>query len=72
VYPIKSFKGNMKEALLDGKGVMTFANGDVYEGDFVEGIRKGKGIYKSATKEFDGEWDDDQLHGKVKITFKDD
>jgi hypothetical protein len=50
---------------------MTFANGDVYEGNFVEGVREGKGIYRSATKDFDGEWDNDKLHGKTKIVIKD-
>ncbi len=31
---------------------------------------KGKGIYRTATIEYNGEWDDDLLHGKVIISMK--
>ena len=31
-----------------GQGTATYENGDIYEGDFIDGIRLGTGIYRYA------------------------
>jgi hypothetical protein len=69
-YPIKSFKGTIAEAVFSGQGILTFTNGDVYDGNFENGMREGKGIYRSAERDFEGEWEEDLLHGSAKIVFK--
>jgi hypothetical protein len=46
-YPIKSYIGGIKGKLFTGYGVMKYTNGDVFEGNYFEGFRSGKGIYKS-------------------------
>ena len=45
-----------------GRGVMKYANGDVFEGEFRDGRRSGVGccVY-AAGGTFDGEWEDDHL-----------
>lgn len=43
---------------------MTYANGDLYQGEFVNNKRHGKGWFRTAANEvYDGEWRDD-----VKLT----
>ena len=71
VYPIKSYVGIIEDGMFSGQGVLTFTSGDVYDGDFVLGMREGKGVYKSKDKEFDGDWESDLLHGAVNINFID-
>ena len=45
-------------------GVITFANGDKYEGDWSEGAKNGKGKYTCKNGVcYDGKWKDDQRHG---------
>jgi hypothetical protein len=39
------FLGNFKDNRRQGKGEMTYANGDKYMGDWVEGNRTGAGVY---------------------------
>lgn len=69
-YPIKSFKGIITDAVFSGQGTLTFTNGDVYEGNFENGMREGKGVYRSEERDFDGDWEEDLLHGTAKIVFK--
>ena len=52
--------------------MLTFSNGDVYEGNFVQGKRSGAGVYKSEKYTFEGEWKDDLMNGTFKVEFKDD
>jgi len=41
-----------------GKAQASYSNGDIYEGDFLDGIREGRGKYLYATNgdKYDGEW----------------
>lgn len=46
-------------------GLYLFANGDVYEGHFVNGNRQGPGIYTWVDKSYyNGEWENDRMNGK--------
>ncbi len=38
--------GDWKDDIQDGKGIYKFHNGDVYEGDYVQGERTGEGIFR--------------------------
>ena len=71
-YPIVSFKGIIEDGVFHREGVLTFSNGDVYEGNFVQGKRSGAGVYKSEKYTFEGEWKDDLMNGTFKVEFKDD
>ena len=56
----------------DGQGILTKANGDVYEGQFKGGMRHGEGKYTWADGDvYDGEFGYDFMHGKGKMKFKD-
>ena len=42
---------------MNGKGTLKYANGDVYEGDFDEGVEHGKGTLKYANGDvYEGDW----------------
>jgi hypothetical protein len=72
VYPIKSYVGVIEDGVFHGEGVLTFSNGDSFEGNFVQGKRSGTGIYKSDKYTFEGEWKEDLMNGTFKVEFKDD
>ena len=44
-------------------GTYTYANGDVYAGDFENDVKHGKGVYivKAYPSQFDGQWVNGQL-----------
>ena len=64
--------GGADENSLNGSGKMTFANDDVYNGSFVNGIRNGTGIYTWASGDkYDGAWENDMLSGTGTYTFTD-
>ena len=53
------------------KGILTWPNGDIYEGEYKDDNRNGFGIYKySNGNRYEGEFKNDKQHGKGKITFK--
>mmetsp|Transcript_1275 Transcript_1275/g.1638 ORF Transcript_1275/g.1638 Transcript_1275/m.1638 type:complete len:1093 (+) Transcript_1275:69-3347(+) len=48
----------------NGYGIMTWSNGDVYQGDWLNGMRHGIGIFKSHEgREYAGEWFKGSRHG---------
>jgi hypothetical protein len=50
----------------------TLPNGDVYEGDLVNGLRHGKGTMRYAKGgSYEGDWKKNQKHGRGKETFAD-
>jgi len=52
---------------MEGFGIETFANGDVYKGDFKNNCAHGKGVYTySNGSVYDGEWVKDKKDGKGK------
>jgi len=66
-----SGQGDTK-GLPEGRGVLKYANGDVYSGFFKDGKRSGTGslIYAADGNRREGQWIDDQLHGFVTFTCK--
>lgn len=63
---VASYKGSMHLGKYHGKGIYVWSSdGDRYEGDFVEGIKTGKGTYFFANgKRYEGDFIDDKRTGK--------
>lgn len=64
-----TFIGNIKKGVIDGNGRMKFENPtEVYEGNFQDGVRKGKGkfLYSSGSV-YDGMWLNDKFDGYGKL-----
>ena len=54
---------------MNGQGTLTFENGDVYEGEFTDGIFNGQGTFKSASGwMYVGEFKNGYADGKGKLT----
>lgn len=59
-----------KVHLRHGEGVMTYYNGDVYEGGWANNRRDGQGKLRGANGEvWVGAWERDELHGYGKINY---
>ena len=56
---------------MNGQGKYKYFNGDVYEGNFENGIKYGDGImsYENGDK-YLGEWKEGRKHGKGKMSYK--
>ena len=54
-----------------GKGTAYYPNQDIYEGDFQDGIREGRGkyFYASNGDKYDGEWKQNFKHGIGKMLY---
>ena len=65
-FKVLSFDGEWENNKPHGKGKEIRANGDVYEGDFIQGKRHGKGKYTTPGYSYEGEWINNQRHGKGK------
>jgi hypothetical protein len=54
----------MKAIKQHGKGKKTWANGNVYEGDYKDGYKHGKGKYTCMDGWMDeGDWENDEFIG---------
>jgi hypothetical protein len=54
---------------MNGRGTKTYANGDVYEGNWEDDKKQGKGKYTFANGAvYVGNWKDDERHGEGKAT----
>ncbi len=56
---------------VNGTGVLMRENGDVYEGEFKDGLRSGFGtlICGRDKSKFVGNWSNDRRHGRGRIEF---
>jgi len=63
------YEGDIEDFKQQGKGYLTYNNGDVYEGEWSKGLKCGRGtlIYVNGDV-YKGEWLDDIIHGKGKMT----
>ena len=54
-----------------GKAVASYPNGDVYDGDFADGIREGRGTYRYGKNGdiYYGEWFENLKHGIGKMIY---
>lgn len=69
------YRGEFKYGKFNGFGLYLFRNGDYYEGNWVNGIREGRGVYFETLErkigstssfsccKYDGEWENDERHG---------
>ena len=60
---------NEVETYFHGKGTFIWADGDIYEGDWVHDIRTGYGFFKSKECTYQGTFFEDEFHGWGKITY---
>ena len=57
---------------IEGKGLYHYENGDVYEGDFHNGLRSGKGVYRYKNGDvYEGDFQRHLFGGEGSITFRD-
>ena len=66
-----TYKGSFKRGVPDGKGVYTYSNGKVYEGEWNHGLKEGEGKLMFSTLHGDsvktGFWRDDRYLGEKYI-----
>lgn len=61
----KMYEGDMKHGKMNGRGKLTFTNGDTYLGEFKDGERNGRGKQTWYNKNtYDGTWKDGLPDGK--------
>lgn len=66
------YVGDVKHHRMDGYGRLEYANGDVYEGEFVRGVFNGQGTFTSSTGwTYEGEFKNGQADGEGKLIAKD-
>ncbi|CRH01310.1 conserved Plasmodium protein, unknown function [Plasmodium relictum] len=59
------YTGTMLDNKLHGRGVLKYVNGDVYEGEFSNGKKEGKGKWTDKEgNSYDGYWKEDRKHGE--------
>ena len=66
------YSGQLKDNNLEGKGALTWPNGNKYSGNWVKGERHGKGtfIWKNGTT-YTGDWKNDKSTGRGTYTWVD-
>jgi hypothetical protein len=62
-----------KKGQIHGKGKIKYKNGDIYEGDFKQGIKEGEGIYrfKPGLRVYTGQFKSDTITGLGRMEFED-
>jgi len=48
-----------------------YADGSMYEGQVVNGLRHGTGVYKSGSEQYQGQWQEDKQHGVGRQSWSD-
>eukprot|EP01083_Nonionella_stella_P197852 727023_1 len=57
------YKGEFERGLRSGRGKMTYYNGGIYDGWWLQGKKRGFGKTKSKECTFEGTWMDGKRHG---------
>ena len=53
-----------------GKGSITYENGEIYEGEWKEGLKEGLGSLTSPNgSKYEGEWKNDKMEGQGNYTW---
>ena len=56
--------------IIIGEGKLTYADGDMYEGEWKDGKMEGHGTYYYADgDQYVGDWRDDKRHGYGKVVY---
>jgi hypothetical protein len=65
------YEGEWRENAQHGKGELTNPNGDVYEGDYVDGKNCGEGkvTFGEGGDACEGDWKDNMHHGEGKYIY---
>ena len=66
----KVLEGKYINGFVEGKGILKNAKGNTYIGDFLNSKRHGKGVLDTHKVHYEGEFKNDKLSGKGRITFK--
>ena len=70
VWKEERYVGDMRGGKLNGRGTLTYDNGDRYEGDFVDAKRVGHGTYTHANGDrYEGDFREDQRTGRGSFTY---
>ena len=66
-----TYLGGIKDGrLMHGRGTMTWASGDRYEGDFEKDLYHGRGTFTWADgRRYEGEWEKNLRHGRGVYRF---
>jgi len=66
-----TYKGQWKSGCFNGYGHLKYKNGSEYVGQFVDGVKHGKGWYSSSSGyEYEGDWLKGKQSGAAKIQYK--
>lgn len=66
-----TYKGQWRSGRFNGYGHLKYKNGSEYVGQFVDGVKHGKGWYSSSSGyEYEGDWLKGKQTGKAKIQYK--
>ncbi|CAF4445802.1 unnamed protein product, partial [Didymodactylos carnosus] len=64
------YEGELRDGMLNGRGVWTLPNGERYEGEFKDDKRHGRGVYTwPSGRRYEGEFKDDKRHGRGVYTW---
>eukprot|EP00439_Symbiodinium_sp_Y106_P051338 s3253_g6.t2 len=65
-----AYSGGIKDGLFHGRGTLTYAGNERYEGEWVYGKREGHGRFTYADGAiFEGQWAEDRIHGQGVAVF---
>lgn len=66
------YKGDFKNNLLNGRGIIEYSNGDVYEGEITNNMKNGKGVLSTNNnKPIHGTWINDIFQENLKSSVSD-
>mmetsp|Transcript_12736 Transcript_12736/g.28147 ORF Transcript_12736/g.28147 Transcript_12736/m.28147 type:complete len:267 (+) Transcript_12736:71-871(+) len=71
VLQVKGVKREEGSQQYTGQGKAFYLSGDTYDGTFVEGFRRGKGVYTHSRNgdTYDGHYEENKKHGYGKMTY---
>jgi len=65
------YEGEVLDGLMDGRGHYTFADGNVYVGEWRRGKKEGSGTFSWSNGDvYDGEWVDGKMSGRGRIVLE--